>query len=167
MATQEAYSRLKLLLDAQHLTTADLVRRVQEQGDRVNAKSIYRLADPEEPLEKVDMRVVGAVCAALGAGLADLLTFDEPTVIEEFARAKQERMDVLMARVAHPHDQPDGPLLAGERAELAGLVEEAEMIARGNARRLANRRRRLLRASGRPDPKAAEAAEDPQAETVH
>ena len=167
MATQEAYSRLKLLLDAQHLTTADLVRRVQEQGDRVNAKSIYRLADPEEPLEKVDMHVVGAVCTALGAGLADLLTFDEPTIMEAFDRAKQERMDALTARLAQPHDRAGGRLTVGERAELAGLVEEAEMIARGNARRLANRRRRLLRASGQPDPKAAEAAKDPQAETVH
>ena len=163
MATQEAYSRLKAILDAQGLTTADLVRRVQEQGDRINAKSIYRLADPEEPLEKVDMRVIGCVCSALGAGIADLLTFHEPAVIEEFDRASQDRMDVLMARHS---DRTVKSLSAGERTELESLIEEAEAVARGNARRLANRRRRLLRASGRHDPRAVEEAEELAAETV-
>ena len=163
MATQEAYSRLKAILVAQGLTTADLVRRVQEQGDRINAKSIYRLADPEEPLEKVDMRVIGCVCAALGADIADLLTFHEPAVIEEFDRTKQDRMDTLMAR---HNDRTVRALVASERTELEGLIEEAEAVARGNARRLANRRRRLLRTSGRHDPKAAEEAEGLATETV-
>ena len=149
MIMQEAFSRLKSVLDGQHMTTADLVRRVQEHGDRVNAKSIYRLADPEEPLEKVDMRVVGAVCQALHVGIGDLLTFDEPAIIEEFGADKQARMDALMAR---HHDRTAGPLPPGELAELEGLVEEAEAVARGNARRLANRRRRLLREAGRRVP---------------
>lgn len=164
MATQEAYSRLKTILAAQGLTTADLVRRVQDQGDRINAKSIYRLADPEEPLEKVDMRVIGCVCAALGAGIADLLTFHEPAIMEEFDRTKQDRMDALMAR---HNDRTLKPLSGGERSELEGLIEEAEAVARGNARRLASRRRRLLRAPGRHEAKAAEhEAEELVAETV-
>ena len=143
---QEAYSRLKFMLDHEGLTTADLVRRVQEQGDRVNPKSIYRLADPEEPLEKADMRVVGAVCQALGIGIGDLLTFDEPVILEEFGAAKQSRMDALMAQ---HQSRTVGPLPPEERAELEELVEEAEAVARGNARRLASRRRRLLREAGR------------------
>ncbi len=138
---REAYSHLKGLLERQGLTTADLVRRVSEQGDRVNAKSLYRLADPEEPLEKVDMRVIAAVCQALDVGIGDLLTFDEPEIIERYAPEKQTRMDALMGRV-----HGAGPALSGaERSELQALVEEAEAVARGNARRLANRRRRLMR----------------------
>ena len=152
MLMQDAYSRLKFVLTARHMTTADLVRRVQEQGDRVNPKSIYRLADPEEVLEKVDMRVVGAVCQALQISLGDLLTFEEPIVMDEFSADRQARMNVLMAR---HHARSDGPLAPKELAELEGLVEEAEAVARGNARRLAARRRRLLREAGRlpsPDP---------------
>jgi DNA-binding Xre family transcriptional regulator len=147
---QEAFSRLKSVLDRQGLSTADLIRRVQEQGDRINAKSIYRLADPEEPLEKVDMRVVGAVCQALEIGIGDLLTFDEPTIIEEFAPTKQARMDVLMHR---HHEGADQGLSAPELAELQELVERGEVVGGGNVLPLANRRRRLLRGTGkRPSP---------------
>jgi DNA-binding Xre family transcriptional regulator len=143
---QEAFSRLKRVLDSQGLNTAELVRRVAEQGDRINAKSIYRLADPEEPLEKVDMRVIGAVCQALEIGIADILTFDEPTIVEDLGAAKQARMDALMTR----HGARSGPgLTAAEMTELEKLVGEAEAIALGNARRLAARRRRLLRAPRR------------------
>jgi DNA-binding Xre family transcriptional regulator len=151
----EAYSRLKITLERQGLSTADLVRRVSEQGDRVNAKSIYRLADPEEPLEKVDMRVVGAVCQALEIGISDLLTFEEPEIIEQFPLEKQQRMDVLMARHAGAHE----PLSSAEMADLQTLVQEAEEVALRNARRLANRRRRLLRGKGRRLPAAEEGHE--------
>ena len=143
---QDAYSRLKFLLTTRHMTTAALVRRVQEQGDRVNPKSIYRLADPEEVLEKVDMRVVGAVCQALQVNVGDLLTFEEPVVMDEFSADRQARMNELMAR---HHARSEEPLAPDELAELEGLVEEAETVARGNVRRLAARRRRLLREAGR------------------
>lgn len=140
----EAFSRLKNVLDQHGLSTADLVRRISEHGDRINPKSVYRLADPEEPLEKVDMRVVGAICHALGVGIGDLLTFEEPTGIEQFPPQKQARMEALLAR-----DAGNQPLLAAELEELQALVEEAEAMARRNARRLANRRRRLLRHAGK------------------
>lgn len=156
---QEAWSRLKFLLDQQHLTTADLVRRVSDQGDRVNAKSLYRLADPEEPLEKVDMRVIGAICQALHVGIGDLLTFDEPLVIEEYPASKQARMDGLLAR----HKGGEAPLSSAERAELQALVEEAEAIALGNARRLANRRRRLVREGNRRVANPPEGVDSPDA----
>jgi DNA-binding Xre family transcriptional regulator len=146
---QEAWSRLKTVLDRQGLSTADLVRRVSEQGDRVNAKSLYRLADPQEPLEKVDMRVIGAVCQALQVGIGDILTFDEPTIIEELDHAKQARLDGLLSRRKH-----GGQALAPpEMTELNALMDEAEAVARGNARRLANQKRRIQRSQGRPAPK--------------
>ena len=140
---QEAFSRLKSVLENKGLTAADLVRRIVEQGDRINAKSVYRLADPEETLEKVDMRVIAAICQALDIEIGDILTFDEPTIIEQFHPEKQARMDGLMTR--HQTAQ-EAPLSEVELVELRKLVDEAEAIARGNARRLANRRRRLMRA---------------------
>jgi DNA-binding Xre family transcriptional regulator len=152
---QEAWSRLKTVLDRQGLSTADLVRRVSEQGDRVNAKSLYRLADPQEPLEKVDMRVIGAVCQALLVGIGDILTFDEPTIIEELDRTKQARLDGLLSRRKH-----GGQALAPpEMVELNALMDEAEAVARGNARRLANQKRRIQRSQGRPVPKSDSHAE--------
>jgi len=142
---QEAYSRLKTLLNDQGLNTADLVRKIADQGDRINPKSIYRLADPEEPLEKADMRVISAICQALGVHIGDILTFEEPGVIEEFSQDKQKRMDSLLARLdAKEHiDQ-------SEMIELRALVNEAEEVAKGNARRLANRKRRLMKTTPSP-----------------
>ena len=148
---KEAFSQVKAVLDSQGITTADLVRRIIEQGDRINAKSIYRLADPEEPLEKVDMRVISAICQALGVGIGDVLTYDEPRVIEQLTPDELSRMDALMAR----HSSTTNPLLPGELQELQTLVGRAEQVARNNARRLANRRRRLMRGSGRSVRKAA------------
>jgi len=150
---QEAYSRLKTVLEHDGLSTADLVRKIAEQGDRVNPKSIYRLADPEEPIEKVDMRVIGVVCHALKVGIEDILTFEEPEIIEQFSTAKQNKMDSLLARL------DSGEVLSqAEIGELHGLVNEAEEVARGNARRLANRRRRLLRSGAKPGRPPAVAA---------
>ncbi|MGO8673520.1 MAG: helix-turn-helix domain-containing protein [Capsulimonadaceae bacterium] len=135
------------MLDSKGLTAADLVRRIADQGDRINPKSVYRLADPEETLEKVDMRVIAAVCHALDVGIGDILTFEEPTIIEQFSPGKQQRMDYLMAR----HQSASLlPLTTAEMIELRGLVDEAEAVARGNARRLANRKRRLQRLTNRP-----------------
>jgi DNA-binding Xre family transcriptional regulator len=141
----EAYSRIKLVLEEQRLSTADLVRKIAEQGDRINPKSIYRLADPEEPLEKADMRVINSVCRALDVGIGDILTFDEPEIIEHFAQDKQDRMDSLLAQLDGGQKIP-----ANEITELHALVNEAEEIARGNARRLASRRRRLLQSGAKP-----------------
>ena len=75
MATQEAYSRLKAILDAQGLTTADLVRRVQEQGDRINAKSIYRLADPRSRWRRWTCASSGVSARLSGRASPTWLTF--------------------------------------------------------------------------------------------
>jgi DNA-binding Xre family transcriptional regulator len=144
---QEAFSRLKSVLDVQGLSAADLVRRIADQGDRINPKSVYRLADPEETLEKVDMRVIGAICQSLDVGIGDILTFEQPTIIEQFSAAKQGRMDGLMTRHQGVHGEA---LTDDELIELRTLVDEAEAVARGNARRLANRKRRLQRTANRP-----------------
>ncbi len=139
---RQAYSRLKSVLEAEKLTTAELVRRIADSGARINPKSIYRLADPQEPLEKVDMRVISVVCDALGVGIGDLLTFDEPTIVEQFDPVKQSRLDALLAR--------RDTLAPDEHIELRELVRAAEEVARGNARRLQAHLRRLQRAPRPP-----------------
>jgi hypothetical protein len=142
---QETWSRLKTVLDRQGLSTADLVRRVSAQGNRVNAKSLYRLSDPQEPLEKVDMRVIGAVCQAVGVGIDDILTFDEPTMIEAFDAAKQVRMAALATQRSRRAGES---LTTAELSELQDLISEAEAVALGNARRL-TKHGRLLRSAAR------------------
>jgi len=141
---QDAYSKLKTVLEGKSLSTADLVRSIAEQGDRINPKSVYRLADTEEPIEKADMRVISAICQALNVGIGDILTFEEPDAIEEFPPVKQQRMDQLMATL--------NKLAPEELTELRTLVDEAEATARGNARRLASRKRRLQRSSSARPP---------------
>ena len=136
-----AYSRLKLLLDERSLSQADLRRRVAEEERAFNVKTLYRLADPDRPLERVDLRVVGAVCRALGVGIGDLIVFAEQdtTTLRELPESKQRRLDELM--LGHN----EGRLAGDELEELRALLSEAEGIARSNARRLAGHRRHLRR----------------------
>ena len=135
----EAYSRLKFLLEERSLSRAELRRRVTAQERAFNVKTLYRLADPDRPIERVDLRIVGAICRLLGVGLGDLIVFAEParTALRTLPESKQQRLDALMER----HNE--GRLAATELEELRALVEEAEEIARSNARRLAEHRRRL------------------------
>lgn len=137
----EAYSRLRFLLEQQSLTQAELQRRLAEQERAFNVKTLYRLADPDRPLERVDLRVVGAICRILGIGLGDLIVFAEPSgsALRSLPDDKQRRLDELMER----HN--DGQVTEDTLDELRALVAEAEEIARSNARRLAEHRRRLRR----------------------
>lgn len=139
----EAYSRLRFLLEERSLSTPELHRRLQAQDERVNTKTLYRLADPDRPLDRVDLRVVGAICRIMGVGLGDLIVFAEPAgaALQTLPEPRQRRLDELMDR----HN--DGGLDDDQLEELRGLVAEAEEIARSNARRLAEHRHRLRRAS--------------------
>src|SRR4051812_12958778 len=56
----EAYSGLKFLLEERSLTPAELQRRIAAGGQPLPLKALHRLADPDRPLERLDMRVVGA-----------------------------------------------------------------------------------------------------------
>lgn len=136
---QAAYSRLKFLLDERRLTRAELQRRLTTQEQAFNVKTLYRLADPDRPLERVDLRVVGAVCRALGIGLGDLIVFSETdrTALRALPEPEQRRLGELVQR----HNE--GQLADSEVEELRALVRDAEGIARSNARRLAEHRRRL------------------------
>jgi hypothetical protein len=133
-----AFSRLKRVLDEQQMTVPALHRRLREQGLRINVKSLYRLSNDRQTLQRLDLRVAGAICQMFALPLSELITFETPrTKLRRLAHKKQKRLDDLMAR------SNDGKLTTSEGQELRLLVREAEEITLDNARQLAEQRRQL------------------------
>jgi hypothetical protein len=133
-----AFSRLKRVLDEQQMTVPALHRRLREQGLRINVKSLYRLSNDRQTLQRLDLRVAGAICQMFDLPLSELITFEVPrTKLRRLAHKKQKRLDDLMAR------SNDGALTTSEGQELRLLVREAEEITLDNARQLAEQRRQL------------------------
>ena len=133
-----AYSRLRRLLDDQNMTVPELHRRMQRQGLRINLKSLYRLNNDRQPLERLDLRVAGAICQIFALPLSELVAFEKPArKLRRLAAKKQKRLDTLMAR------SNEGLLTSAEKQELRTLVREAEEIMLDNARRLAGQRQQL------------------------
>ena len=133
-----AFSRLKRVLGEQNMTVPELHRRLRHQGLRINLKSLYRLSNDRQPLQRLDLRVAGAICQEFALPLSDLIAFEAPRKkLRRLAAAKQKRLDSLMAR------SNEGTLTTAERQELQGLVRDAEEIMLDNARRLAEQRQRL------------------------
>jgi hypothetical protein len=133
-----AFSRLKHVLAEQELTVTQLCRRIQEQGLRVNLKSLYRLSNDRQPVERLDLRVAGIICQVCRVPLSDLITFEPPRPrLRRFSERKQRRLDVLMTK------NNDGKMTKAEQSELRALVREAEELTLANARTLAGQRREL------------------------
>jgi hypothetical protein len=138
MIMVQAYSRLKRVLNAQDLTVPELHRRMREQGLKINLKSLYRLNNDQQPLQRLDLRVAGAICQVFALPLSELIVFESPTrKLRRLASAKQKRLDSLMAR------SNEGKLSSTEAEELRALVREAEEIMLDNARQLAEQRQQL------------------------
>ncbi len=134
---QRAVSRLHTLLGERALTRAQLWRRLEAQERAFDIKAVYRLADPSQPLLRLDLRLAGAICHELGISLDELIVFaDSAESLESLPLPKQQRLDALLDQ----HE--DAALSPEELAELGGLVAEAEQVALTNARRLDERRRR-------------------------
>jgi hypothetical protein len=134
----QAYSRLKRVLDEQNSTVPELHRRMREQGLRINLKSLYRLRNDRQPLERLDLRVAGAICQVLDLPLSELIVFEAPRrKLRRLVSAKQKRLDALMAK------SNDGRLTNVEAQELRTLVREAEEVMLDNARQLAEQRHKL------------------------
>jgi transcriptional regulator with XRE-family HTH domain len=135
----EAFSRLKFLLDERGLTRAELLRRIGARDRRVNPKTIYRLADPDLPLERIDLHVAGAICEELGVGLSDLIAFSDVSLplIRRISDEQQQRLDDLMDH----HNE--GELSPAELKELRRLVNEVSALSLENARRVAAHRRQI------------------------
>ena|SRR5579871_2857641 len=133
-----AYSRLKRLLKQQRLSVPELHRRMRAQGLYVNIKSLYRLSDDSQPVDRLDMRVAGAICQVCAVPLSDWIVFeDEKETLRTLAAEKQTRLDILMTQ------NNAGALTDREREELRVLVREAEEITLANARLLARQQQRL------------------------
>jgi DNA-binding Xre family transcriptional regulator len=139
----EAYSRLRTVLAKRNLTVFQLHRKLDSAGLPVNIKSLYRLTS-DEPLQKVDLRIAGAVCRACDVGIGDLITFQKP-------RAQLHRLDPRMqARLDELMDKNnEGQLNAREQKEFAALAEEAHRVSLENARMLVAERRRSISAKDR------------------
>ena len=131
----QAFSRLKRVLGERRMTVMELHRRIRQRGLRVNLKSLYRLSNESQPLERLDLGVAGAICSVCAMPLSDLIAFETaPPKLRRLAAAKQKRLDTLMAR------NNEGQLTRAERQELRDLVREAEDITLANARVLAGQR---------------------------
>ncbi len=136
------YSRLWKILSDRRMSVADLDRAIARKGAKVNPKTLYRLADPTAPIERLDTVIAGLICDILNVDLSHLLSFEavrEGAALQRLSSARQRRLDALLDR------QAEGRLQAGERRELAALVEEAERMTLRNARALARARKAAVR----------------------
>ena len=139
----QAYSQLRKILNERKLTVAELYRRFQQCGMRINLKSLYRLSHEHQPIERLDLRVAGTICQICEIPLSELIRFETDRVgLLHFSSAKQKRLDRLMAK------NNDGRLTEVEREELRALVIESEDMTLANARRLADQRQQLAAHSG-------------------
>jgi Cro/C1-type HTH DNA-binding domain len=108
----QAYSRLKRLLGERNITVPELHKRIQQRGMHVNLKSLYRLSREHQPLERLDLRVSGAVCQVCEVPLSELMTFEIPKgTLHRLSVAEPKRLDTLMTK------NNAGQLTGGEREE--------------------------------------------------
>ena len=133
-----AYSRLKRLLKQQQLSVHELHRRMRSGGFRVNIKSLYHLSDEDQPVQRLDMRVAGAICQVCAVPLSEWIVFEQDDGSLRIVEPdRQALLDLLMAK------NSAGQMTEAERNELQTLVREAEEITLANARLLAKQRHRL------------------------
>jgi hypothetical protein len=137
-----AYSRLKSLLTQRRMSVPELHRRIRSQGLHVDVKSLYRLSDDRRPVDRLDMRVAGAICQVVAVPLSDWIVFEaDGQRFRTLDPGKQARLDVLMT------GNNAGRLSERECHELQTLVREAEELTLANARLLAGQQQRLQPAS--------------------
>src|SRR5262249_19886415 len=94
-----AYSRLKRVLKEQELSVPELHRRIRARGIPVNVKSLYRLSDENQPVERLDMRVASAICQVCAVALSEWIVFEEDDGgLRTLPAGKQQRLSLLMAK---------------------------------------------------------------------
>lgn len=131
----EAYSHLGEVLSSLKITIPELKRQMERLGVAVNIKSLYRLISPE-PLQKIDTRIVGAICQTCQVGIEDVIEFSKPqTALQQLAAGEQKRLTELMSR------NNEGALTRAERQEFEELADKAQRITLANARVLVAQRR--------------------------
>jgi len=134
----QAFSHLKRVLTERNMTVLELHRHLLGKKLRVNLKSLYRLSNDQQPLQRLDLRVAGAICQMLALPLSELIVFETPRrKLRRLTAGKQKRLDTLMAQ------NNEGKLTDAEKQELRALVREVEAITLDNARQLAEQREKL------------------------
>ena len=134
-----AYSRLGLILARENVSVLALQRRIEAAGTPVNIKSLYRLAE-DAPLQKIDLRIVAAVCQTFGLALGDLISFEKPKAeLRRLDPKTQARLDALMSK------NNEGRLRTAEQKEFLSLADAAHRLSLENARTLLAERQRAGR----------------------
>jgi hypothetical protein len=130
------YSQLRELLMARKMTVSALHRAMREKcGVKVNVKSLYRLAS-NKPLQKIDGRIIGAICRTINSPIEALLSLEKPAQhLHRLTPAEQNRLDALMEQ------NTEGELTRRESTEFEGLVDKAHRLSVENARILAQQAR--------------------------
>lgn len=132
----QAYSRLKWVLQRRKITIPELLRRMEQRGLHVSPKSLYRLNNEHEPLQRLDLRVAGAICQVCEVSLSELVDFENSAdELSQLPVARQDRLDSLMTK------NNEGELTVAEQRELRDLVAEAEAVTLRNVRILRRRHR--------------------------
>lgn len=97
--------RLRQVMAAHGLfSTTDLQPLLVERGVELSAAQVYRLVT--SPPERLNMRVLAAVCDALGCTPNDLI---EPTAVDTTVRAPQARRGRAAADAPAEATPPDRP----------------------------------------------------------
>jgi hypothetical protein len=132
-----AYSHLPQVLAKRHLKISELHKKLKAVGVNVNYKSLYRLTS-SAPLQKIDARIVGAICQTCAVGIQDVITFEQPKpVLQKLQEADQNRLDDLMTK------HTEGKLSGEEMREFDELSEKAHELTMANARMLVTQRRAI------------------------
>src|SRR6266481_5592705 len=137
-AMVHAYSQLKRILRSRQMTVPQLKKQIEERGQRINIKSLYRLSQEADPDERLDLRLAGMICKVCKINLADLIAYqqDRPK-LRRFPNAQQRRLTYLMNK------NNEGDLNQSERKELETLVHEAQIMTLENARTLLAHKKKL------------------------
>jgi len=132
-----AYSHLPQVLAKRHLKISELQTKLKAAGVKINDKSLYRLTT-SEPLQKIDVRIVGAICYVCAVSIQDVIAFEQPkTTLQKLDQTEQKRLEDLMSK------HTEGKLSAEEMQEFDELSEKAHALTMANARILVAQRRSL------------------------
>ena len=129
-----AWSTLRTLLAEKGLTVADLHEMLQADFP-VNIKSLYRLTGTG-PVQKIDLQIVRAICAALKVEIGDLIRFEKPKFeLMRLDPASQEELDKLMDK------NNEGQLTEEEQVRFNVLLERVQRITLHNSKLLVDQKR--------------------------
>lgn len=129
-----AWSTLRMLLAEKGLTVADLHEMLKADFP-VNIKSLYRLTGTG-PVQKLDLKIVRAICAALKVEIGELIRFEKPKFeLMRLDPASQAELDELMDK------NNEGRLTEEEQARFNALLEKVQRITLYNSKLLVDQKR--------------------------